>query len=204
MTRILAILASLLALLVTAGPLRLAPPVSAQPGPRPRVIVSTDIGGTDPDDFQSMVHFLLYADMFDVEGLVSSPYGPGRREHILQVIDHYERDYANLKTHSTAIPDARRACGRSPSRARSTAPGPAGFDTPTDGLQTGSSQCRAAQRSAAALRAGLGRHRRPRAGAARRARHPAETARLLHRRPEQDVERRRLQLHRAASSRRCG
>ena len=36
---------------------------------RPRVIVSTDIGGTDPDDFQSMVHFLLYADMFDVEGL---------------------------------------------------------------------------------------------------------------------------------------
>ena len=44
---------------------------------RPRVIVSTDIGGTDPDDFQSMVHFLLYADMFDVEGLISSPYGPG-------------------------------------------------------------------------------------------------------------------------------
>ena len=35
---------------------------------RPRVIVSTDIGGTDPDDFQSMVHFLVYADMFDVEG----------------------------------------------------------------------------------------------------------------------------------------
>ena len=53
-------------------------------GPKPKVmpgpaIVSTDIGGTDPDDFQSMVHFLVYADMFDVEGLVSSPYGPGRR-----------------------------------------------------------------------------------------------------------------------------
>src|SRR5687767_11263661 len=64
---------------------------------RPRVNVSTDIGGTDPDDLQSMVHFLLYADMFDVEALVSSPYGPGRREHILQVIDQYERDYANLK-----------------------------------------------------------------------------------------------------------
>ena len=36
---------------------------------RPRVIVSTDIGGTDPDDFQSMVHFLAYADMFEIEGL---------------------------------------------------------------------------------------------------------------------------------------
>jgi len=59
---------------------------------RPRVIVSTDIGGTDPDDFQSMVHFLLYADRFDVEGLVSSPYGPGRREHILGVIDRYAAD----------------------------------------------------------------------------------------------------------------
>ena len=26
---------------------------------RHRVIVSTDIGGTDPDDFQSMVHLLV-------------------------------------------------------------------------------------------------------------------------------------------------
>ncbi len=45
---------------------------------RRRVIVSTDIGGTDPDDFQSMVHLLVYADCFDIEGLISSPYGPGR------------------------------------------------------------------------------------------------------------------------------
>jgi hypothetical protein len=43
------------------------------------VIVSTDIGGTDPDDFQSMVHLLVYADTFDIEGLLSSPYGPGRK-----------------------------------------------------------------------------------------------------------------------------
>lgn len=35
---------------------------------RRRVIVSTDIGGTDPDDFQSMVHLLVYADCFDIEG----------------------------------------------------------------------------------------------------------------------------------------
>ena len=65
-------------------------------------------------DTQSMVHFLLYADMFDVEGLVSSPYGPGRREHILEVIDHYERDYPNLKTHSASYPapDALRAITR--------------------------------------------------------------------------------------------
>src|SRR5262245_10479144 len=44
-------------------------------GNRHRVLVSTDIGGTDPDDYQSMVHLLVYADCFDIEGLVSSPFG---------------------------------------------------------------------------------------------------------------------------------
>jgi hypothetical protein len=70
----------------------------------PRVIVSTDIGGTDPDDFQSMVHLLLYADVLDVEGLVSSPFGPGRREHILEVIDRYAADYPALQAHSSRYP----------------------------------------------------------------------------------------------------
>jgi PelA/Pel-15E family pectate lyase len=111
------------------------PKVSAQvpaPGQRPRVIVSTDIGGTDPDDHQSMVHFLLYADMFDVEALVSSPYGPGRREHILQVIDHYERDYPNLKTHSPRYPSPGALRAITWQGAIDSA-GPAGFDRPTDG-----------------------------------------------------------------------
>jgi hypothetical protein len=71
---------------------------------RPRVIISSDIGGTDPDDFQSMVHLLVYADMVDIEGLISSPYGPGRREHIEQVIDKYAADYPNLKTYSDRYP----------------------------------------------------------------------------------------------------
>src|SRR5687767_3196430 len=75
-------------------------------GHRHRVVVSTDIGGTDPDDFQSMVHLLLYADVLDLEGLISSPYGPGRKEHILQVIDCYERDYPNLRTYSERYPTA--------------------------------------------------------------------------------------------------
>jgi hypothetical protein len=73
-------------------------------GDRYRVVVSTDIGGTDPDDFQSMVHLLLYADVLDIEGLISSPYGPGRKEDILKVIDCYAEDYANLKTYSDTYP----------------------------------------------------------------------------------------------------
>lgn len=71
---------------------------------RYRVVVSTDIGGTDPDDFQSMVHLLVCADAFDLEGLLASPYGPGRREHILEVVDRYEKDYPNLKSWSEHYP----------------------------------------------------------------------------------------------------
>src|SRR4030043_134418 len=70
-----------------------APGRGALAGYRYRVLVSTDIGGTDPDDFQSMVHFLVYADCFDVEGLVSTSFGPtGRKENILEVIDCYAQD----------------------------------------------------------------------------------------------------------------
>ena len=70
-----------------------------------RIIVSTDIGGTDPDDFQSMVHLLVYADtLFDIEGIISSPHGNGRKKHILEVIDAYEKDYPNLLSHSSGYP----------------------------------------------------------------------------------------------------
>ena len=66
---------------------------------KPRVIVSSDIGGTDPDDFQSMIHFLMYADRFQVEGIIASPYGKGRKSDILHIIDLYEQDYPKLKKH---------------------------------------------------------------------------------------------------------
>lgn len=71
---------------------------------RYRVIVSTDIGGSDPDDFQSMVHYLLYADLFDTEGLISSAWGAGRVSDIFEVIEQYEKDYPNLLTHSKDYP----------------------------------------------------------------------------------------------------
>jgi hypothetical protein len=70
----------------------------------PRVLVSSDIGGTDPDDFQSMIHLFLYADTLDIEGLVSSPFGLGGKKNILDVIDQYEKDYPNLVTYSDKYP----------------------------------------------------------------------------------------------------
>ena len=69
-----------------------------------RVIVSTDIGGTDDDDFQSMIHYLMYADQFETEGLISSPHGDGRKEDILHLIDLYEQDYEKLIARSNNFP----------------------------------------------------------------------------------------------------
>jgi hypothetical protein len=73
---------------------------------RPRVIVSTDIGGTDFDDFQSLVHLLVYADRVDIEGLIASPWGEARdrKNHLLALIDRYEIDYVNLRTYSAHYP----------------------------------------------------------------------------------------------------
>jgi len=98
----------------------------------PRVLVSTDAGGTDPDDLQSLVHLFVYADCFDIEGIVSSPWGKGRKEHIIEVIDLYERDYPNLKTYSDRYPtsDALRAVVKQ--GAVETSP-EAGFATSTEG-----------------------------------------------------------------------
>jgi len=73
-------------------------------GERPRVIVSTDIGWSDPDDFQSMMHYLIYADVFETEGLISSPPHGGRMKDILECIAAYEKDYVNLRTWSRNYP----------------------------------------------------------------------------------------------------
>ncbi len=99
-----------------------------------RIIVSTDIGGTDFDDYQSMVHLLVYADTLHIEGLISSPFGNGRKEHILEAIDAYEIDYPNLKSWSDRYPspDSLRKIVK---QGATDTPGPQGFGLPTEGSQ---------------------------------------------------------------------
>lgn len=78
---------------------------SAQPaggalaGERLRILISSDIGGSDGDDIQSMIHVLLYSDLFDIEGLVSSPPYAGRKADFLPAIAAYEQDYPRLLPH---------------------------------------------------------------------------------------------------------
>ncbi len=108
------------------------PQGGALAGERIRVLVSSDIGGDDDDDKQSMVHYLLYADVFDTEGLISSPPKKGRVGDILHVIDVYEKDYPRLKTHSDKYPTPDYL--RSISKQGAVDPSPeAGFSESTDG-----------------------------------------------------------------------
>ena len=90
---------------------------------RLRVIITSDFppigvvkGGnvpntmkSDPDDMQSMVRFLLYANEFDIEGLVASAGTfamEAHKKNILGVIDQYEKVYDNLKNHDLRYPSA--------------------------------------------------------------------------------------------------
>jgi hypothetical protein len=88
---------------------------ASDPGPdadRPRLIVLTDIGG-DPDDMQSMRRLMLYANEFEIVGLIASASGtPGevgravtRPELIGEIIDDYETVVANLRRHAEGYPD---------------------------------------------------------------------------------------------------
>ncbi len=74
--------------------------VQNKSGMRHRVIVSSDIGGTDPDDNQSVTHLLMYSNEFDLEGLISSPsFGEGHKGEILRMIDVYKKDLPKLRKH---------------------------------------------------------------------------------------------------------
>ncbi len=100
-----------------------------------RILVSTDIGGTDPDDNQSIIHLMMYSDLFDIEGLVSSPsFGSGSKDELLREIDVYEKDYPVLKqTYSGLMsPDSLRAICK---QGRHGLASFAGYDESTEGSE---------------------------------------------------------------------
>ncbi len=78
---------------------------------RPRLLVLTDIGG-DPDDQQSMIRLMLYANEFDIEGLIASASGtPGelkekvtKPELIREIIDAYGEVRPKLTQHAKGYP----------------------------------------------------------------------------------------------------
>lgn len=75
---------------------------------KPRIVVLTDIGPADvePDDNESAVRLMAYADRFEIEGIVTTigwncdPYPPEWKEYLDRVIDAYEKDVPNLMKRS--------------------------------------------------------------------------------------------------------
>ena len=88
---------------------RLAAADAPQADARPRVIVLTDLSN-EPDDEESLVRFLVYANEFDVEGLIattSTHLKKGPREDILRRdLDAYEKVLPNLRKHAPGYPSA--------------------------------------------------------------------------------------------------
>ena len=75
---------------------------------KPRLVVCTDIAPADvePDDMESMVRLMAYADLFEVEALITSvgwncdPYPVEWAEYLQRVIEAYRKDVPNLMKRS--------------------------------------------------------------------------------------------------------
>jgi hypothetical protein len=76
---------------------------------RPRILVLTDIEA-DPDDSQSLVRLLLYANQLDIEGLVATTSIHQKQrvapETIQQIVDAYGKVQPNLLKHEKGYPSA--------------------------------------------------------------------------------------------------
>lgn len=100
-------------------------PANRAASARPRVIISTDfppldvipVRGarpgdppekcSDPDDVQSMVRLLLYANELEVEGLVASAgtfANVARKQNILDILSRYAQIHASLRRHDPLYP----------------------------------------------------------------------------------------------------
>lgn len=102
---------------------------------KPRILISTDIGGTDPDDNQSMAHLLMYSNEFDIEGLVSSPsYGKGATKEIIRMIGLYKQVLPTLKKHAEGWPAPSQLLAITKQGRKGAAP-LRGFDKATEGSE---------------------------------------------------------------------
>lgn len=81
---------------------------------RPRLAVLTDIGG-DPDDTQSLVRLMVYANQFRIEALIASASGTRgelkeavtRPDLIREVVGAYGEVLPNLRKHESNWPEAK-------------------------------------------------------------------------------------------------
>lgn len=77
---------------------------------KPRIIVLTDIGEGEPDDEQSLIRLMVYANEFEIEALIANTSAWQRRsvhpELIRAIVEAYGRVRANLLVHAQGYPTA--------------------------------------------------------------------------------------------------
>jgi hypothetical protein len=81
---------------------------AAEPALKPRLVVCTDIAPADvePDDNESMVRLMAYADRFEIEAVITTvgwncdPYPTEWHEYLTRVIEAYRHDVPNLMKRS--------------------------------------------------------------------------------------------------------
>lgn len=90
-------------------------PAAAQSAEKPRVIVLTDIEN-EPDDAESLVRFLVYANQFDIEGLIATTSTHLRErvapERIRTIVRAYGEVQPNLLLHEPGFPTAEKLLAR--------------------------------------------------------------------------------------------
>ena len=82
--------------------------IAAEKELKPRLVVCTDIAPADvePDDMESMVRLMAYADLFEIEALITSvgwncdPYPTEWSQYLFRVIEAYRQDVPKLMRRS--------------------------------------------------------------------------------------------------------
>lgn len=84
-------------------------PLTYQEPVKQRVIVLTDITN-EPDDQESLVRFLVYANEYDIEGLVATTSThlreKARKDKIIELVNNYGKVKPNLDKHAAGYPTA--------------------------------------------------------------------------------------------------
>jgi hypothetical protein len=111
-----------------------AVPSSPADAPRPRLIIETDAGG-DPDDEQSLVRFLVYANEFDVEGIIANRPHARDGENRNPVRDGLGIVRALVRAYGECRPNLVRHAPRFPTAEELLAKTVAGYDDTDDGVE---------------------------------------------------------------------
>ncbi|KAK9427988.1 hypothetical protein V1505DRAFT_411200 [Lipomyces doorenjongii] len=86
----------------------LHPECNIRPFEKPRVFILSDISN-EPDDAQSMVRLMVYANELDIQGLVATTSvwlnDSTRPDQIHDIVDTYEKSIHNLRNHADGWPD---------------------------------------------------------------------------------------------------